>query len=603
MSSNPSATQLPDGKWQFKNMVSAGPMGKISAMLWIARWFYEDGDAMEYAFWEFAKEVWQLDPDEILMEKHAWSEKIINTLAHNKYSSFGGCGSSGKSHVCAAWCIFRWLANPEGTLVMTTTTSLKDADQRCWGSFIRLMAPLEGSAPFRERPSLHDFVLQEEGKKMNISRGIFLVAAEKKKTREAMGRFVGKKAKHIILFADELGELSPAIMNAGVSNLSVGGELSFQAIGCSNPDSRFDAFGEFSEPEDGWENIDTLTAMEWRTKLGGTYVRFDSEESPHYEREKSYLPTAIKIEEARENLGENSRAFMRMWRAVFFDGSEENGVYTELELAKSGALNPVPRNLLNTTIGRCAGLDLGYTWGGDRTMFRALSVGYAHDGRMVAELHEHETIKEDIHVGEPRAYQIGYAVVDLLQKYKIPARHLSVDATAGGNPICDVIDMCIRDAPPEKLDSGLRGQVTRVQFGGKPTSNKPNPRVKKRADELYKNRVTELWFASKELFRCHQIYGLDGVTAKEMTNREFDQRKTGGSLKVQLESKQDFKSRTNMPSPDAADTTFLALDSARTNFSFFPIEPLAEDAPINMRRPPMTLAQADVAGQSADSWL
>lgn len=601
MSSKPVATQLPDGRWQFKHLVTAGACGKASAMLFIGRHFYEDGDAMEFAFWEFAKIVWQADPDKILLDKHKWSEDIIYDLAHERYVALGGCGSSGKSHVCAAWAIFRWLCAPEDTIVMTTTTALKDADQRIWGSFIKLMDPLLDSVPVRERPSMHDFVLQEDGKKMNVSRGMFLVAAEKKKTREAMGRFVGKKAKHIILIADELGELSFAIMNAGISNLSVGGELSFQAVGMSNPDSRFDAFGEWSEPEDGWDSVDTETTMVWRTKWKGVYRRFDSYESPHFEREKSYLPTKVKVEEAREQLGENSRAFYRMWRAVFFDGADEQGVYTEMELAKSGALNPVPTSLIRTPIGRVAGLDLGYTWGGDRTLFRAAELGYAEDGRMVARLHPLEPITDDVHSSEPRAYQVADAVVELLRKYKIPAPHLAVDATAGGNPICDVIDMMIRNSD---LPEALKGMVTRIQFGGSPTKTRPNPRIRKAADELYRNRVTELWFACKEHFRCKQVFGLDSETAKEMSLRQYDQKKAGSGLRIQLESKAEFKSRTNLPSPDAGDTTFLCIDSARQNFSFFPVERITDEKGVgSLRHPPRSLAQADVAGQSSNSWL
>jgi len=594
------ANQLPDGRWQCKNLVTAGPCGKVSAMLFLGRHFFEDSAVMEYAFWEFTRAVWQ-HPDDVLIEEHKWSRTIIRDLSNERYVGFGGCGSSGKSHLCAAWGIFRWLCAPQDTIVLLTTTALKDADQRIWGSVIRLMHPLLGSVPARERPSLHDFVLQEEGKKMNISRGIFLVAAEKKKTREAVGRFVGRKAKHILLIADELGELSPSIMNAGVSNLSIGGEDSFQAVGMSNPDSRFDAFGDWVEPGEGWESVDTSIATEWRTKWKGLYRRFDSYDSPHFHREKSYLPTEAKVQDAVEQLGENSRAFMRMWRAVFFDGSEESGVYTELELAKSGALNPVSGTPIVKRIGRIAGLDLGYTWGGDRTMFRAADIGYGKDGRMVMRMHPLETVKDDINVGEPRAYQVGNAIADLMAKYKIPARHIAVDATAGGNPICDVIDTVVKESTT--LHSSLLGQVTRVQFGGKPTKLRPNPRVKRTADEMYRNRVTELWFAGKELFRCGQILGLDGDTAKEMTNREFDQRKAGSGLRIQLESKQEYKSRTNLPSPDAADTTFLCIDSARQHFSFFPMDALKQDGASPNYRVPVTLSGADVAGQSSDSWL
>jgi len=593
--------QLPDGRWQVKNVVTAGPCTRISALFFVFRYFYNDPEALVYVFWEIADTIWNTNPDEKLMERHAWSEQIIEDLANNKYAGFGGCGSSGKSHVVSAWGILKWLADPANTIVLITTTALKDADQRVWGSVIRLMTPLMGSIPARERPSLHDYVYQPEGQKMNVSRGIFLVAAEKKKTREAVGRFVGRKAKHIILIADELAELSPAIMNAGVSNLSIGGELSFQAVGMSNPDSRFDAFGEWVEPKDGWESIDTTTDTTWETKWNGWYRRFDSYESPHFSRSKSYLPTEGRVEEAKELLGENSRSYMRMWRAVFFDGSDENGVYSEIELAKSGALNRESAPRITKLIGRVAGVDLGYTWGGDRTMWRAADVGYGEDGRMLIHLHPLEALKEDVNSGEPRAYQIAHSIASLMKKYKIPVRHVCIDATAGGNPICDVVDMVVSQS--EDLDSGLKGQCTRVQFGGSPSDLRVNPRVKRTAKDMYRNRVTELWFASKEFFRCRQVYGLDGETAKEMTNREFDQKKVSSGLKIQLESKADYKRRTNMPSPDAADTTFLAIDSARQNFSFFPIEPRKDDDPKGWKSPPPSLTGADVAGQSADSWL
>lgn len=590
--------ELETGHWQVHNLITPTPCTRVTALLFIGKHFYDVPEAMEYAFWEFAKAVWQLDPDDIILEKQEWSEQIIHDLAHNKYVAFGGSGSSGKSHVCAAWVWYRWLCDPKNTIALITTTALKDADQRVWGSMIRLADPLKGVGPFKERPSLHDFVLKEDAEQMNISRGMFLVAAEKKKTREAVGRFVGRKAKHILLLADELGELSPAIMNAGISNLSLGGELTFQAIGCSNPDSRFDAFGEWSEPADGWDSVDTENDTTWRTRWGGVYRRFDAYESPHFNRVKSYLPTETKIDEARELLGEKSRAFLRMWRAIFFNGSEESGVYTEVELSKSGALRPVTQSPIKQLIGRVAGVDLGFTWGGDRTMWRAADIGYADDGRLVTVLHPLVTIKEDIGSGEPRAYQIANGVVDLMKKYKVPARHVAVDATAGGAPICDVIDTACRDAP-----SHIAGQVTRVSFGGSPTDTRPNPRVKRTAKEMYRNRVTELWFACKELFRCQQIFGLDGETAKEMTLREYDQKKAATGLRVQLESKAEYKGRTNLPSPDAADTTFLALDSARMNFSLMPIDPRKESDPKEWRQAPRALSQADAAGLAATTHL
>lgn len=581
-----------------KNQVTSDPCTRITALIWGFRNF-TSAKAREYLFWEIAYILWEKDCDEPILEKNSYSETIIHDLARHKYTAFGGCGSSGKSHVAAAWGVVKWLCAPEDTIILITTTTMKDADQRVWGSVIKLMDPLEGVAPFRNRPSLHDYVYQPPDKKMKVNRGVFLIAAEKKKTREAMGRIVGRKAPHIVLIADELGELSPAIMHAAVANLTKGGYKSFQATGLSNPDSRFDAFGDWSTPKVGWENVNTLLDKSWTTKFNGHYRRFDAYDSPHLHMQKSYLPTQGDIDEAEALLGSTSRAFMRMWRAVFFDGGDEDGVYSEAEITKSGAMSRGPS--IQNVVGRVGGLDLGYTSGGDRTLFRPAELGYADDGRLHLNLLPVVPLQDDVESSQPRSYQVAHQLVDALIKYKIPLRHVHVDATGGGGPICDVIDEVAKERTD--LPAGLRGRCVRVQFGGSPTLLRPNPNIKKNGKDLYKNRVTELWFVGKEFMRCKQLFGLDPDTAKELTTREYDQRKTGSGLKVQLESKLDYKTRTGESSPDLADTTMLAVDSARQNFSFFPVEPRKDSDPKMWRQAPKSLAQMDMAGQNASTWI
>lgn len=583
--------ELPDGRWSIKGKVTSAPCTRISALLWAFRNF--DGYfARNYLFWEIAHILWTKgrDPDDSLLEKNSFSNLIVDDLAKHKYTAFGGCGSSGKSHVVAAWCIVCWLSAPDDTMVFITTTTMKDADQRIWGSVINLMEPIERVVPVRNRPSMHDYVYQPPDGKMKVNRGIFLVAAEKKKTKEAMGRFIGKKAPHIVLAADELGELSPAIMNAAVSNLAKGGRESFQATGMSNPDSRFDAFGDWSTPKDGWESVDTANDDCWLTKWGGHFRRLDALDSPHLHREKSYLPTQGDIDEARELLGANSRAFMRMWRAVFFDAGEESGVYSEMEFTRAGAMNQAPSFRV---IGRVAGLDPSFTNGGDRCMLRVAEIGYDENGHFVMQLGPLIHLRDDTSSSEPRSYQIAAALKEQLEKYKIPLRHVAVDATGAGSPLCDVLD--------SEINGG--GACCRVSFGSSPSDLRPNPRVRRTAKEMYANRVTELWFAGKEFLRCKQLFGFDGETVRELTLREFDQRKAGSGLKVQLENKGTFKSRTSSPSPDAADCTMLALDSARQNFSFFPIERVEQGSGFRAQRGPVTLAAQDIAGASESSWL
>ena len=98
------------------------------------------------------------------------------------------------------------------------------------------------------------------------------------------------------MIGDELAELSEAILQAGLSNLSK--NPSFQLIGMSNPSSRFDAFGVWSEPKHGWDSVDTNIDDKWKTKWGGQYVRFDAERSPNIKAGETlypWLPTEEKL--------------------------------------------------------------------------------------------------------------------------------------------------------------------------------------------------------------------------------------------------------------------------------------------------------------------
>ena len=145
-------------------------------------------------------------------------------------------------------------------------------------SVMSLLSVIDG-APIKIRDSIGNAAYVDENGTLIERAGLSLIAAEKSKTREAIGKFIGIKQKRVIMIGDELSELSESILQAGLTNLSK--NPFFQMIGMSNPNSRFDAFGVWSEPNKGWEAIDTQTADEWKTKWGGKYIRLDGERSPN----------------------------------------------------------------------------------------------------------------------------------------------------------------------------------------------------------------------------------------------------------------------------------------------------------------------------------
>jgi hypothetical protein len=520
---------------------------------------HKSNKAREYYFWRLCDELWNHDElPEPLMVKHPWAESMIKAVIQNKYVSIGGAASSGKSHTMAAWGILNWLAAPRDTLVLLTSTTLREARKRIWGSVISLLTVLEG-APFKIRDSIGNVAYINENGTLIEKAGLSLIAAERSKTREAVGKFIGIKQKNVILIADELSELSTAILQAGLSNLSK--NPSFSLVGLSNPASRWDAFGEWSEPAQGWDSIDPNIDETWKTKWGGLYKRYDGERSPNIiagETVYPWLPTEEKIEEDKALLGQESRGYYRMVRAVFFDSDETDGVYTDAELVKSGAMGSIEWEGTPTPI---AGCDPAFTNGGDRTILYTGHVGYDKSGQFVCQLDEAISLTDDAtNKAVPRSYQIVQQIKDECKKRKIIPANLGIDSTGAGSPLADI------------LAAEFGDDILRVSFGGKASDKRVSTNSKLIGNELYVNRVTELWFVGKEFCRTKQLFGITNELAQEVVGRKYDMVK-GSTLRMKLESKPDYKNRLGK-SPDLADAAFICIDVARQRHGLVAVEPL-----------------------------
>ncbi len=531
---------------------------------------HPDDKAKEFYFWRICDELWNNDAlPEKMMVRHPWAEKMIRAAIKHKYLAIGGSASSGKSHTMAAWGIVQWLSQPRDTLVLMTSTTLREARKRIWGSVMSLLSVIDG-APIKIRDSIGNAAYIDENGTLIERAGLSLIAAEKSKTREAIGKFIGIKQKRVIMIGDELSELSESILQAGLTNLSK--NPFFQMIGMSNPNSRFDAFGVWSEPKKGWESIDTQTADEWTTKWRGRYLRLDGERSPNImlgEVRYPWLPTAEKLAEDRALLGAESRGYMRMVRAVFFDSDETTGIYSEAELANGGAMGEVDWADKPTVV---AGVDPAFTNGGDRTIMYTAEVGYARNGQYVCKLGEAIHLNDDAtNKAVPRTYQIVHQIIDHCKRRNISANNVALDSTGAGAPFCDV------------LAGGWSSDFMRVTFGGKGSDKRVSMNSQLTGAELYTNRVSELWFVGKELLRTKQIYGVSSDLAQEMCARNYDMTKGTGTLRVKIESKPEFKARFGR-SPDLADAAFLALDCARQRLGLVAIDPPKDEKGAGYRK-------------------
>ena len=335
--------------------------------------------------------------------------------------------------------------------------------------------------------------------------------------------------------------------------------------------------------------LQSQVADEWDTKWGGKYIRLDGERSPNVllgETKYPWLPTAAKLEEDRILLGPESRGYMRMVRAIFFDSDETTGIYAESELTNCGAMGKVEWEGKPTMV---AGIDPAFTNGGDRTILSIAEVGYARNGQYVCQFTDAIHLNDDAtNKAVPRTYQIVQQIVDHCKRKGVSPENVAVDSTGAGAPFCDV------------LAGEWSPNFMRVTFGGKASDKRVSMNSQLTGEELYMNRVSELWFVGKELMRTRQIYGISSDLAQEMCARNYDMIKTG-SLKVKIESKPDFKSRFGR-SPDLADAAFLALDCARQRLGLVAVDPPKDDQGTGFRKR-VTIESLGKALQNTDTSL
>jgi len=560
----------------------------LTALLWgFAN--HPSPKAREFYFWRVADLLWNKDDlPEHMFVRHPWADKIIHECINNKYLAIGGAASSGKSHTLAGYGIISWLAAPRDTLVLMTSTTLREARKRVWGSVISLLSVIDG-APINIRDSIGSANYVDENGQTFDRAGLSLIAAEKSRTREAIGKFIGLKQKHVILIGDELGELSPAIKQAALANLSKNPRFEFK--GASNPCSRFDAFGDWSTPKDGWDSITPEVDDEWVTKWGGKYIRLDGERSPNVLAGHTvypFLPTTEKIEEDKALLGENSRAYYRMVRAVFFDSDEAEGIYGESEMIKAGAMNRMEFSGPTTLI---AGVDPAFTNGGDRTVMYTATVGNFTNGQYGIQFQDCIMLNDDTtNRAVPRTYQIVHQIRDNCLRLGIKPENVAIDSTGAGSPFCDV------------LAGEWSDQFLRVQFGGKASDRRVSMNSQLTGEELYTNRVSELWFVGKEFMRTQQIAGIGADLAKEMCSRRYEMVKSG-TLRVRVETKAELKQRAGQ-SPDVADAAFVALDLARQRHGLVAVDAIKDTGMgVFGMRQRRTLKDLDVVSRSKHSQM
>lgn len=486
---------------------------------------------------------------------HPWAEKMLLEACEQQYLSVSGPAGCGKSDSFAVWALVQWECDPINTKVIVTSTTLSGSRKRIWGSLTDYYMAAADHMPGKLVDSIGIIRTEDEeyGVKASTKSGIELIAGDKTKDaeRENIGKLIGIHNERVILIGDEMPELSENLIKAAKSNLSA--NPYFQFIGIGNPLSRYDPHGQFSEPAAGWPSIDEHST-EWETKAGKA-IRFDGEQSPNILSGKTiykFLPTVADMEQARKDMGPDSLGYWRMFRGFWCpEGTESQSIYSEVEINEAGATGedvewhgtPIPVSACDAA------------WGphGDQTVAVFGLFGRSASGQDVLLVTDTINLKEKKSVQKERMFQIVEQYMRECMKRGVVPANIAYDATGGGAVFGDIMVQLWKDRSFHKVNFADIASDIPVFSAGKMQP----------ANELFADRVSELWFVAKDFLRSKQIYGLTPNIINDMTARREDSTKRGsGAGKRAVEAKVKMKKRIKR-SPDWGDAFFLLCDLCR----------------------------------------
>lgn len=506
-------------------------------------------------FWNVVSLLWgerSALPKESRFIRNPWSEKMVAHSCIDTYLAVLGAANSSKTDTFALWGLVSWMADPVNTLVLLTSTSLKDSRKRIWGRMVHYFTLCRPTPAGRLIDSLGVIRTDDGSGVFMDNRGIALIAGEKKKEKEAIGKMIGMKQKRVIMIADELPELSEAILEAAYSNLA--NNPYFQLIGIGNFNSVYDPLGLLARPKRGYGSV-TPEDDEWETEKGYC-IRFDGMRSPNIllgEDKWPFIYNSKNLKNHRAIYGENSAALWRMCRSFPCPIGGDNVIYSESDLVSGKAEDTTC--IWTTQPTKVSSLDPSFTNDGDRAIQIIGAYGLCTDG--VWRLRREETLilHDDVRVKSPRDYQIARQFRDNCIKRDILPEHAALDTTGAGSVLWSII--C------EEWDR----RVLAVNFSGSPLDMFVRANDTNTAKMQFDRRVSELWWVGREFMKYDQLRGIDQDLGRELKARQYTTIKGPEGLKVSVETKKDMKKRLGF-SPDMGDAFAVLLDLCRQRLHF-----------------------------------
>jgi hypothetical protein len=471
-----------------------------------------------------------------------WDQQRIRTWCNDPYQTWWGATSTGKTQTAAAILLVHYLSMPERTTINVCSTSMKMTMRRILGKLRSVIRQWDRQAVIEGREKVPLKFSRQEGKLAYVDpetddqdeeAGIFGIPIVKGAEEEAVNRIIGTHNTAVALVMDELQGIGEAVLSAW-TNLSKGTEEA-KFLGMGNPYSRWDSLGIASEPKAGWDSINE-GSDEWETRMGKCY-RFDGLKSPAIadpERYPYYL-TAAQIEEERKQGNEDTPRWWQMIRGFM---PPEGMVQTLITQTLIDRHNMTQQVQWQSPPIKLVALDEAFSVDGDRCMLVSADVGVSTQGVVVIQFAQNIAVPLKLtQAGEIIEYYIFRKTKELCDSMSVPPENFGMDITASQVGFAAIF---LKE---------WSSQIYQCQFGGaasdRPFSdNDPRP-----SNQVYANRVTELWYTFRRFALAGQIKGMSLAACKEACDRRLISDK---DKRIRIEGKADIKSRSSY-SPDIMD--------------------------------------------------
>lgn len=492
------------------------------------------------------------------LQVHPWMQWRAQTFFENDYNVWVGCATAGKSHdgvgpIGLLW----WLANPAESAVVLTSTTAKSIRRRLWPvlqEYRNSLVSQKDGGVFANGFPCHviDSKTLVQAVKGDDKHAIAAIAVAEGSVSKAVSDIKGfHPKKRLLVIVDEANDTPEAIFHA-ISNLKKG-LVEFKMIVIGNPISRLDPHGRLCEPAMGWNAI-SVNDEEWQTKgvkeweiEGGVCLHFDGEKSPNVKLgrdEYTFLYSNKNLKDAREACpNADTLGYWSNTRGFWPPDGVCYTVFTDAFVFQYGLKDLV---IFQSKVEMMAGLDPSFSADGDGCILRFGKLGDLPDGRMC--LVATERIKISLKAGKDISYQIAERTIEECKKRGMQPNQLGLDVTGGGIGVADIIT--------REWGEG----INRVNFGGASSERPASSENPKPSNEVYYNKVTELWYNAREFGGAGQLKGLIDRDCLEFCSRPYRMK----GQKLQVLPKDECKKELGR-SPDDADAVVILLDTARRN--------------------------------------